>query len=114
MKINPLDLESQSDIYQSDQALGMELSWMQMKLCIKMSDYKSLLVLTSSHISPSGACVARLAFLEVKTGSKQRKQAKLTSLTGTWNTLLLPTASPTPRRRRRRPYLLPSNCRNLV
>ena len=78
MKINPLDLESQSDIYQSDQALGMELSWMQMKLCIKMSDYKSLLVLTSSHISPSGACVARLAFLEVKTGSKQRKQAKLT------------------------------------
>lgn len=55
MKIDPLDLESPSDIYQSDQALGMELSWMQMKLCIKMSDYKSLLVLTSSHISPSGA-----------------------------------------------------------
>ena len=59
---------------------------MQMKLCIKMSDDKSWLVLTSSHISPSGACVARLAFLQAKTGSKQRKQAKLTSLTRTSTT----------------------------
>ena len=62
---------------------------MQMKLCIKMSDDKSWLVLTSSHISPSGACVARLAFLQAKTGSKQRKQAKLTSLTGTWAATVL-------------------------
>ena len=82
MKIS--DQDPDRDIYQCDQSLGIELSWMQMKLCIKMSDYKSLLVLTSSHISPSDACVARLAFLWVKTGSKQRKQAKPTSLTGTY------------------------------